>query len=49
MMTRGNSENNNLGDEKRIFCLEKRFIFRKGKTENGQRTKKTKPKGEEKL
>ena len=39
-----------LGDVRKGYFVWKKEIFvRKGKIENGQRTKKTKPKGEEKL
>ena len=39
-----------MGDvRKGYFVWKKEILVRKGKIENGQRTKKTKPKGEEKL
>ena len=50
MMTEKNFRKKKLGDVRKWYFVWKKEIFvRKGKIENSQRTKKTKPQGEEKL
>ena len=47
---RGNSVKNNFGNlRKGYFVWRKEIFFRKSKIDNGQKKKKTEPKGEEKL
>ena len=46
---RGNSEKKNFGDKRKGYFVWRKDFVRKSKVDNGQKKKKTEPKGEEKL